>query len=195
MESIYMKKYSRNDLEKGLDCYNPEARVFPNIAAKINNKQRVDAWDVLLILKWKLSRLKDSNSVTVADRNMDVINDAIRDAGENDGKDALSALMTVPGIGLAVATSILTVCYPAKFTIIDQRVLEELNLFPSKLSAIKQENGIYSADDWTADDYLNEYLPKIKEYSKALACDLRTIDRVLWGLSVNRRIEKLIENS
>jgi hypothetical protein len=37
------------------------------------------------------------------------------------------------GIGLAAASAMLTVCYPEKFTIIDQRVLETLDLFPSAL--------------------------------------------------------------
>jgi hypothetical protein len=104
---------SNNDIAEGLDCYDPEKRAFPRIAASVSNGEALNKRDVLLILKWKLGRLKDRNSETVADPNMDKINETVRDACKADRKiAAVEVLTNLPGIGLATATAILTVCYP-----------------------------------------------------------------------------------
>jgi len=195
-----MKDYSNNDKETGLDCYDPEGRVFPKIAEKISIGQDLSKQDVLLILKWKLGRLKDHNSQTVTNANIDKINEAVRDARKSDHQvAALEALRCIPGIGLATATVILTVGYPEEFTVIDWRVLKELDLFPSNLSAAQQgskrEREDYNADDWTPEKYLSEYLPKVSARADLWGCSLRDADRALWGLSVHRRVQELTEKS
>jgi hypothetical protein len=180
--------------EKGLDCYDPEGRVFPRLAKKTKERQGLSAEDVLLILKWKLGRIKNDNSKTVAVSKMNEINQAINAAygGDRKGKiAALTALEKIPGIRLATATAILTVCYPDEFTIIDQRVLEILGIFPSRLVKDEQKNK-YSTNNWTPEDYVDEYLPRVKKHSKSWGCTLRNADRALWGLSVNKRIKEVI---
>src|SRR5579885_2650516 len=144
-----MSQSSDFDKDIGLDCYDTEGRVFPKIASRTANP-RLDKRDVLLILKWKLGRLKDAHSSTISDHYMTVINAAISNA-VNVRRDtqigALESLTTVPEIGLAVATAILSVCYPDTFTIIDQRVLESLDLFPLSLPLDKHKE--HTTDDWT----------------------------------------------
>jgi hypothetical protein len=142
-----MNGYSSKDMEEGLDCYDPETRIFPKITDKISKGEELIKRNVLLILKWKLGRIKKSNSETVTDKKMAEINKAVRDARTTGGEiDAVRALDAVPGIGLAAATAILTVCYPDEFTIIDQRVSEALNLFPSTLPATMRTSKGYSTD-------------------------------------------------
>jgi ParB-like nuclease domain len=182
-----MKKHFANDMDVGLDCYDPENRVFPRIAEA--KTPQLSKRDVLLILKWKLGRVKGSNYKTVSDDNMAKINQAIRKAGDSGQEiDALGALEEIPGIGLAVATAILTVCYPDKFSIIDKRVLEVLDLVPS---TAKNKNK-YSTEDWKAKEYFDKFLPKVKEWSMKWGTTLRDTDRALWGLSVNQDIEETI---
>ena len=174
-----MKNYSKEDMEEGLDCYCPETRVFPTIA-KAEGPQKLRKQDVLLILKWKLGRIKESNCKTVSDDNFRLINQWVEKSGETDREiEALKELDKIPGIGMATATAILTVCYPDKFTIIDYRVLETLDLKPLK------------ADRWTAERYFREYLPKVKEHCGQWDCSLRQADRALWGLSVRDQIKKI----
>jgi hypothetical protein len=180
---------AKEAFEIGLDYYNPEFRVFDQIATKISKGQDLTKQDVLQILKWKLGRIKDSNNETVRDENLVVINKAVKDASSADGVDALEALEKIPGIGLATATAILTVCYPDKFTIIDWRVLEILELIPSRMQKSKQE---YSANDWSPNDYISEYLPAVKKLTHLWNCTLRDADRALWGFSVKSRIEEVI---
>jgi hypothetical protein len=81
----------------------------------------------------------------------------------------------------------------------DWRVLKERDLFPSSLTAAKQdakrEIEAYTTDDWTAQNYIDEYLPRVKERKELWGCTLRDADRILWGLSVSRRINELVEKS
>lgn len=94
---------------------------------------RITRQHILLLLKWKLGRIKKDNyNTTVSDENRRLIDLWVTSAGEPDRKfEALNGLDKIPGIGLATATAILTVCYPNKFTITDQRVLEMLDLKPT----------------------------------------------------------------
>lgn len=185
---------STESIEQGLDCYDPEARVFPNIRQKAAKAEPLSKRDILLMLRWKLGRITDAHAQTIADDKMTEINEAVVNAGKPDRKiEALEALERIPGVGLAVATVILTVCYPDDFTIIDWRVLEALDLFPDGLPEEKRRE--YNSIDWTAKTYLEEYLPKVRERQKLWGCTLRETDRALWGLSLNRRVEKVIKKS
>jgi len=192
---------SGETIERGLDCYDPETRVFPEIRKKLSKGEGLSKRDVLLILKWKLGRIKGSNAKTVSDRNLEKLNKAIVDAKKSNGAlDALNVLDGVPGIGLATATAMLTVCYPESFTIIDERVLESLELLPSGYEKKnekrkKKRKKKYSTDDWTAKGYVEEYLPRVGERKGEWKRTLRETDQALWGLSVNRRVEKVIKKS
>ena len=183
-------------VEQGLESYDPETRAFPEIRKKVSKGEGLTKRDVLLILKWKLQRIKNSNAKTVSDNNLEKINKAIVAASKpRSAVAALKALDTVPGIGLATATAILTVCYPDTFTIIDERVLESLELFPRWYEKKKKIKEKYSTGDWTAKGYVNEYLPRVSEYKDRWKKTLRETDQALWGLSVNRRVEKIIKKS
>jgi hypothetical protein len=185
-----MKNYSEEDIKNGLDCYDPEHRVFPDFS-KAREGPKLRKRDVLLILKWKLGRIRKLNSATINDENWAKINKAIEDGRNPERRcDALKMLMKIRGIGLATATAILTVCYPDDFTIIDQRVLEELDLFPTRLADPKSTN--YNTDVWTPEDYIDEYLPKVRKYSELWRRTLRETDQALWGLSVSRQIDEII---
>jgi hypothetical protein len=133
------------------------------------------SWQVQQVrLPWRPAQGSDP------DENLKQINQALRIASKpHCGIEALEALDRVPGIGLATATPILTVCYPGEFTILDWRVFETL-----------QEAKKLSADDWTASTYMKEYLPKVREQQVLWDCSLRDADRALWGLSVRKRINE-----
>lgn len=148
-----MKDLLKGDVESGLDHYDPEGRIFPGIADRASAGGALTKEDILQILKWKLGRIKDSNVQTVSDENLKLINEAVKDARSADRCiEALTALDMIPGIGLATATAILTVCYPAEFTIIDWRVLDTLDLFPSRTP--QTDGKEHSTEDWLASDYV-----------------------------------------
>lgn len=167
-------------MQRGLDCYDPETRVFPKIRAEVRRGKLLSKREVLLIVRWKLGRIKDSNSITIKDENLAEVNRLVKDAAKSEEPAALQALAKIPGIGLATATAILTVCYPKKYTILDWRVSETLCL----VSSIDSANA-----------YLTLYLPRVRKRAKKWKCSLRDADRALWGLSVNRRLKRIIARS
>ena len=180
-----MKSYSKEDMQEGLNFYWPETRVFPAIA-EAEGPRRLTKQHVLLILKWKLSRIKESNRETVSDENLHWINQWVEKASQTGHEiEALKGLDRIPGIGLATATAILTICYPKRFTIIDRRVLGMLGL-------ISPENVGDWTGDWTAERYFNVYLPKVKVHAAHWGCSLREADQALWGLSVSEQLKKFI---
>jgi hypothetical protein len=184
----------RAELARGLDCYDPESRVFPGVARKIRRGRELTKLDVLLIMRWKTPSFKKSYSQTVNNDNMRKINKAVKDAGGAGREiEALKALDEIPEIGLPVASAILTVCYPPKFTILDIRVLGILSLYPSKLEVPLRSKP--ADDQWTAEDYWNEFVPKVQQRSREWRCKLRDADRALWGLSVAKEIDGTIEIS
>jgi hypothetical protein len=188
-------------IQLGLDCYDPEHRVFALLPNKVKIGKPLTKREILLILKWKTARIKDDNAETVTALNMEKINQVVTDAtcttSDANKIRALEKLATIPGIRLATATAILTVCYPEEFTIIDRRVLSQLNLVPVRIARKRGSEGKpkYDTNDWTPADYVKAYLPRVKEISRKRGCTLRDADRALWGLSVNDRIEEIILKS
>jgi hypothetical protein len=176
-------KKLKERMEEGLDCYDPENRVFPVIERNVKKGQELSYLDVLLIFKWKLGRVTEQNFEMIRDGGLKEINGAVKIAGGSDRGEkikALKTLMKIKGIKLAMGTAILTVCYPDEFTIIDWRVLEVLGLMP------------VDSPGWNVERYFDEYLPMVKEYSDIWDCTLRDADRALWGLSVRNNMKKKI---
>jgi hypothetical protein len=184
-------KFSEDEIERGLDCYDPEHRVFPRFVQS-ETRGKLTESDVLLILKWKLGRIKTTNASTISSSNLDKINRAIKLASERK-LEAIESLEQISGIGLATATAILTLCYPDHFTIIDQRVLEVLELVPPRLEDRRPR--VFRAEDWSAEEYLEHYLPPVLAIGKTVSRCLRKTDQALWGISVSRRIDKIIRVS
>jgi hypothetical protein len=56
-------------VDEGLDYYGLETSIFPAIA-KAEELPRLTKQHALLILKWKLGRIKESNNETVSDDNL-----------------------------------------------------------------------------------------------------------------------------
>ncbi|SRR5579871_209016 len=199
MENWFFKRLQkwrdrRAEVARGLDCYDMESRVFPLVSKRIQKAGDLTKRDVLLILKWKTPSFKKSYSQTVSDDNMFKINKAVRGAGKADGEiEALKALDEVPEIGLPVASAILTVCYPHKFTILDIRLLGMLALYPARLKSNKPSEP--AVEQWTAEEYWNEFVPAVQQRSKYWGCSLRNADRALWGLSVANEVDDTIRIS
>lgn len=174
-----MTSIAYSEVETGLVCYDPEGRLFPNLAMKLDSG--LTAQDVLLILKWKLGRIKRSNAATVAPSNLLKINHAVSLARQPERMcEGIEELMRVEGIGLATATAILTACYPDQFSVIDWRVLEVLGLFPA------------TTDKWTVEDYVERFLPEVRGFADRHRLRLRDADRALWGISVYRQIGRMV---
>lgn len=165
-----------------LDCYNPEFRgegngLFRDLFRDCCNGKQIEVKDVVLIYRWKLGRILDRDVETI-NNNIGTFKNAIISAKQDGGEiAAIETLTGIRGCGHAVASAILSVFCPDKFSIIDKRVLSELG-YTDKPETYK----------WTAQTYWKEFIPKIREFAEANRVDLRTADKILWGKSLSRQI-------
>lgn len=77
----------------------------------------------------------------------------------------------IPGIGIAIASAILTVCYPDDFTVADYRAC----------ASLKDFGGEIIGDPCVKVSVYFEYLKKCKELACKYKLSLRNFDRILWG--------------
>ena len=83
---------------------------------------------------------------------------------------AIAVLLGLSGVGVPVASAIVTAIYPDRFTIIDFRALEALGISRSLATSI------------TVEFYL-KYLKYCRELAKTNRVSLRELDRALWQWS------------
>jgi len=168
--------FTDQQLQMGLNCFDPETRLFPQIAAR--TPPHLTAKELLVVLKWKLGRVKESDATIV--RHLTKINGAIRRAGEAGREvEAIRSLCGISGIKLAVASAILSVCYPNRFTIFDFRLLNTLGLLPKE------------SDEWTPEAYWERFVPAVRRHCRPGRV-LREVDKALWGLSVHKSIQSVL---
>lgn len=119
-----------------------------------------------IIVRWKSPR-----KIAYIDDNTDIeIARALRFASDSrtSERSAVDVLDRLHGVGVPMASAILTTMFPEKYTIIDFRALESL--------------GIVKAPTDSADYYL-DYLAKCRELACRHNVSLRTLDRALWQWS------------
>jgi thermostable 8-oxoguanine DNA glycosylase len=118
-----------------------------------------------IIIEWKSARIAG-----LIEQNSDVdVAKALRFATDKrtSERSAIDTLCRLKGVGIPVASAILTMVYPDQYTIIDFRALEAL--------------GVKKGED-TVEFYI-QYLQKCRELAQAIHIDLRTLDRALWQWS------------
>jgi hypothetical protein len=150
-------------------------------------------------IKKEIDRLvmekKGSNIIDITEKIYDKVID------EEKSKYLLKYLDDVGGIGVSIASAILTVCYPLEFTIVDYHafnslitLLDERDFLDVKeeLPAVlteyiktylkrKTETGKEDINDITRPIYF-EYLKVCKKLAKRLSLSLRNFDRMLLGM-------------
>jgi hypothetical protein len=128
-----------------------------------------------VIIRWKVGNPWKEQNVGLVGRNTDdEIARALRFASGigTSEKSAVETLYGLHGVGIPVASAILTMINPEKYTIIDYRALESLGV--SKKDATVAAQSI---------DYYLAYLQKCRELSRQYKVSLRTLDRALWKWS------------
>lgn len=155
----------------------------PELTDKLDKLKgiKIDEKLLLEIVLWKINRYPDVNKI-----NFKEINSLSKILPENFRKSekALSDLLTIKGIGLPMASTILRFRNPNVFPIIDKRAYRVL-MKKDKLSVytstpIKKQVGIYF-----------DYVEKVHQFSKDTGIMLRDVDRLLYifDKEENKRIK------
>ncbi len=119
-----------------------------------------------VIVRWKSARkirfIDDNTGAQIAN--------ALRFAcdARTPERSAIETLDRLHGVGVPMASAILTTIHPGKCTVIDVRALESLGV-------LKYPSGSV--------DYYLSYLCKCRDLAHKYRVDLRTLDRALWQWS------------
>jgi hypothetical protein len=171
-QSVFKPKFTDTKVPALVKAYGPESdddalRAGQEIASGIYSWENIKT-----IFKWKtkgrgISRLKNNECEEIAD--------ALRLAAQAETeRSAMAVLCGLNGVGVPVASAILTTMFPTRFTVIDFRALQSL--------------GCENDDDGTINFYL-VYLNACKDWAEQYKCTLRDLDRALWQYSKDNEQE------
>lgn len=164
------------NLNEYLKYYFLEEYLFKEVSVNFQKNGYLTAEEFFAIIIWKSNRNKTGIRKSVKNligKNMTIRK--ITESIDSDKKDIdrVKRLTGIKGVGISIASAILTVCYPNNFTIADYRAKNSLKNFFGQ----KEENIDYS----TPEAYLN-YASICINLAKNNKIKLRNFDRILWGM-------------
>jgi hypothetical protein len=168
-----------------LKYYFLENYLFGEVRNNFQKRGYLLPEEFFCIIIWKANRaktkiknrlLKRSHNLREAVKKL--TNEIFRASDKN---KKLEILLDKWGFQLPMATAILTVLYPEKFTIYDVRVREQLGI----KDYLGRKNQI--------NKYISEYLPKVKDFSKKKGLNIRDGDRYLWDKSFYKDLKNFVK--
>mgnify|MGYP001106202592 CR=1 FL=1 len=162
--------------EQLLKLYWLEKYLFEDVHEKFERDEPIDDFDFYCIIYWKrnASKTKIQNSLKELHITPTDLLNEVRKA-ETD-REKLRVFRRVKHIGPAIASAILAVCYPEKYTVVDTYVLSEYNEWCQKKL---KEWRCLSVNSLTDEQYL-EYNEWCKRLGDTWGKSLRDVDRILW---------------
>lgn len=163
--------------------YNLEEYLFKEVRNNFQQRGYLTPEEFFCIIIWKANRAKSKvkNKILkkgILTKNIKKLSKEIFIASNN--KKKLRILLENWGIGLPIASAILTILYPNVFTVYDVRVRNQLGI--KDFSGRKNQ----------IDKYFSEFLPKVK---KQPGKNLRDKDKYLWGKSFYKDLKKFLKLS
>jgi hypothetical protein len=165
-----------------LKYYDLEGYLFDDVNAAFHARGYLTPEEFFSIVIWKAERAKSRIKRKLLRHGSDLaqavknLTEDIKAAPNDEAR--LRVLLETWGFLLPMATAILTVLYPDRFTVYDVRVREQLQIkdFAGRKNEIER--------------YFEEFLPKVAAISKAE--DLRDKDRYLWGKSAYESLQEFL---
>lgn len=163
--------------------YNLERYLFDEVSARFRRDGTLSADDFYAIIVWKSNRTKTKiqKGLEAAGLTASDLMDKVAKAGDDLARVKL--LRTVKGIGLPIASAILTVGYPDRFTVLDYRAWES-----AQAEGLK---GLPASEPATPRAYL-KYRDACQAFAGQVGLSLRDLDRALWARSWEKDLQVLI---
>jgi thermostable 8-oxoguanine DNA glycosylase len=165
-------KLDKAELDRLAKLYNLEDYLFEVVSQRFREKQVLEPYDFFAIVIWKSNRAKTKiqSGLHAAGKTVEELMREVSQAETPQGK--VKALTQVWGIGLAMASAILTVCYPDKFTVLDYRAWETLTG--------ESMAGLPQRFPESAEEYV-QYCQACRRLAHQVGLSLRDLDRALWA--------------
>jgi hypothetical protein len=166
-----------------LTYYNLEDYLFTEVTSAFRDRGYLTPEEFFSIVIWKANRAKTSIKRKLAKRAKNLVA-AVEDLTTQihqaaSDEERLRILLSKDwAFALPMATAVLTVLYPDRFTVYDVRVRGQLGIedFAGRKDQIER--------------YFKEYLPKVAAIPEAKA--LRDKDRYLWGKSAHEDLQAFL---
>ena len=162
-----------DSLEKYLKYYYCflENYLFEEVNKNFQNNGYLTSEEFFAIVIWKSNRSKTNvrRGIEKTKKTIRTITSEVFQAETPEQK--LNTLISIPNIGIPIASAILTVCYPDDFTVVDYRACTALKDFGEEIVG----NPIKKIPTYF------EYLEKCKKLAHKYNFSLRDFDRILWA--------------
>jgi thermostable 8-oxoguanine DNA glycosylase len=160
-----------------------ERYLLEVVSTRFATDGTLDPYDFFAIVIWKSNRSKTRVKQGLATAGLSV-KSLMRGVHQADSPVAkVEALLQVHGIGLPIASAILSICYPDEFTVLDYRAWESL-----------QQLGVAALPGRFPDNtstYL-QYCQVCQGLARRMGLSLRDLDRALWARSWEKGLVELI---
>ncbi len=163
--------------------YDLERYLFEVVSPGFQRDGTLSSYDFFAIIIWKSNRSKTKikRGLAAARTSVAELMSEVSEAPTAPAK--LDTLVRISGIGLAIASAILTVCYPEEFTVLDYRAWD---------TAKKERvDSLPGRKPQTPTEYL-QYRRACQLFAAELGVSLRSLDRALWARSWESDLERLI---
>lgn len=159
------------NLEKYLKYYFLENYLFNEVSKNFQKRGYLTPEEFLAIVIWKSNRAKTNvkRGIEKSKKTIRTITSEVFQTKTPEQK--ITALTSIPSIGIPMASAILAVCYPDDFTVADYRACEALKSFGEEIIG----------NPTTKISIYFEYLEKCKKLARKYNFSLRDFDRILWA--------------
>lgn len=162
------------ELRRLIGLYRLEEYLFEKVSRRFVEDQTLTPYDFFAIVTWKSNRSKTKIKVGLATacKSVEELMREVSQAATPEAK--VQTLLDISGIGVAIASALLAVCYPEQFTVLDYRVWASL-----KAEAVEPMPPHYPQD---AAAYV-QYCKACSHLANGASLSLRNLDRALWAKS------------
>jgi hypothetical protein len=173
-------KSSAQMLKTTSKYYDLDSYLFQCVTQQFVQRKTLNSFDFYAIITWKANRAISKVKKDLKRKKLSPMKLMSQVSKCRDDREKMKKLDEVKGIGVPIASAILTVCYPKRFTILDSRAWETLYFFKK----VKEESVPTNING-----YFNPYLPACKQWAQDLKVSLRDLDHAMWGWSKMKSIE------
>lgn len=164
--------------------------LFSSISAAIQSRGEISVTELQKISQWKLQgKRNDSNikqnETSMVERQSRIALQAL------DDMDAIESLTRLSGVGVPLASTVLTVAKPTEYAIIDYRAFRGLAAAKPKI-ATPEEYAPYAEFLEYFRTYLTKaeayeyYMNHVREIAEETAFSVREIDMALWAFDKSK---------
>jgi hypothetical protein len=163
------------DLNRLVKLYNLEGYLFEVVSQRFRQQKTLNRYDFFAIVIWKLNRAK-TKIQSGLDAAGKAVEELMREVSQAETPQAkVEALTEIWGIGLAMASAILAVCYQEEFTVLEKASVEGL---PSRYPQSPEE--------------FLQYCQACRRFADQAGLSLRNLDRALWAKNWEENLLDLI---